>query len=251
MNIIQIFKQFPTQESCIKHLGLARWKDEPVCPYCTSKNTNPLVKEMRHHCNGCRKSFSVTVGTIFHDTKVPLQKWFLLIALMLNAKKGLSACQAARDIEVRRPTVWSMMHRIRKAMVDNGELLSGIVEMDETYVGGKPRKSNRKDDDNDNTPSLRGRGTKKTPVVGMVERGGKVKTEKATKYTLKSKDLNELIRKHINPNESVLITDEYKGYNKAAALLPHARINHSIEYVNSLIHTNLLNLSGLLLSAVL
>ncbi len=237
MNIIQIFKQFPTQESCIKHLELARWKGDPICPYCDSTNTNPLVKEMRHHCNGCRKSFSVTVGTIFHDTKVPLQKWFLLIALMLNAKKGLSACQAARDIEVRRPTVWSMMHRIRKSMVDNGELLNGIVEMDETYVGGKPRKGNKKDDD-DNTPSQRGRGTKKIPVVGMVERGGKVKTEKATKDTLKSKDLNELIRKYINPSESVLITDEYKGYNKAASLLPHARINHSIEYVNGLIHTN-------------
>lgn len=237
MNIIQVFKQFPTQESCIKHLELARWKGEPVCPYCGSKNTNPLVKELRHHCNGCRKSFSVTVGTIFHDTRLPLQKWFLLISLMLNAKKGLSACQAARDIEVRRATVWSMMHRIRKAMVDNGELLTGIVEMDETYVGGKPRKGN-KDDDDDNTPSLRGRGTKKIPVVGMVERQGNVKASKATKDTLKSKDLNELIRKHINPNESVLITDEYKGYNKAASILPHARINHSKEYVNGLIHTN-------------
>lgn len=238
MNIIQIFQQFPTQESCIQHLEKARWGSEPVCPYCGSVNSNALPKQHRHHCNGCRKSFSVTVGTIFHDTKVPLQKWFLLIALMLNAKKGLSACQAARDIQLRRPTVWSMMHRIRKAMTDNGELLSGIVEMDETYVGGKPRKGH----DDDNTPTLRGRGTKKTPVVGMVDRKGSVKAAKATKDTLKSKDLNELIRKHINPAESVLITDEYRGYNKAASILPHARINHSIEYVNGLIHTNTIEL---------
>ncbi len=237
MNIIQIFTQFPNQESCIEHLEQKRWGDTPVCPYCSSKHTNPLKKQLRHHCNGCRKSFSVSVGTIFHDTKIPLQKWFLLISLMLNAKKGLSACQAARDIEVRRPTVWSMMHRVRKSMVDNGDLLIGIVEMDETYVGGKPRKGNKKDDD-DNTPSLRGRGTKKTPVVGMVERKGNVKASKASKDTLKAKDLNDLIRKHINPEKSVLITDEYKGYNSASTILPHATINHSKEYARGGIHTN-------------
>lgn len=239
MNIIQIFKQFPIQESCIKHLEQARWGGNPVCVYCGSNKVSSHKEEgrtSRLQCSTCRKSFSVTMGTIFHDTRLPLQKWFLLISLMLNAKKGLSACQAARDIEVRRPTVWSMMHRIRKAMADNGELLTGIVEMDETYVGGKPRKGNK--DDDDNTPSLRGRGTKKIPVVGMVEHKGNVKASKASKYTLKSKDLNELIRKNIDPKESVLITDEYKGYNKAASILPHARINHSKEYVNGLIHTN-------------
>jgi transposase-like protein len=103
MNIIQIFKQFPTQKSCIKHLEKLRWGKTPVCVYCGSTNTNPLIKELRHHCNNCCKSFSVKVNTIFHHTSIPLQKWFLLISLMQNAKKGLSACQAARDIEIRRP----------------------------------------------------------------------------------------------------------------------------------------------------
>lgn len=238
MNIISIFRQFPTQESCIKHLEKARWGDKPVCPYCGSDNTNPLTKELRHHCNGCRKSFSVTIGTIFHDTRLPMQKWFLAISLILNAKKGISARQLARDLEVNKDTAWSMGMRIREAMKDDGEMLSGIVEMDETYVGGKPRKSNKKDNDDDNTPSLRGRGTKKTPVVGMVERQGNVKASKATKDTLKSKDLNELIRKHVSTTGAVLITDEYKGYNKANSILPHARINHSKEYANGLIHTN-------------
>ena len=144
MNIIQIFNQFPTQQSCIEHLEEKRWGGKPVCTYCKSDNNYLVESELRHKCNNCKKSFSVTVGTIFHNTHMPLQKWFLLISLMLNAKKGLSACQAARDIEVRRPTVWSMMHRIRKSMADNGELLTGIIEMDETYVGGKPRKSNNK-----------------------------------------------------------------------------------------------------------
>jgi transposase-like protein len=160
MNIIQIFKKFPTQKNCVKHLEKARWNNKPICPYCSSTNTNSLIKELRHHCNGCRKSFSVTVGTIFHHTHVPLQKWFLLISLMQNAEKGLSSLQASRDIDVSQTTTWSMMHRIRKAMSDDGSLLFGIIEMDECYVGGKPRRENCKDKDDD-IPSLRGRGTKK------------------------------------------------------------------------------------------
>ena len=139
MNIAQVYRKFPTQESCIEYLEQKRWAGVPVCPYCGSTNTNHLEKQSRHYCNGCRKSFSVTINTIFHDTKVPLQDWFALISLMLNARKGISACQASRDLGIRRPTVWSMMNRIRKAMQEDKGLLSGIVEMDETYIGGKPR----------------------------------------------------------------------------------------------------------------
>lgn len=238
MNIIQIFKQFPTQESCIKHLEQKRWGDKPICVYCGSINTNPLVKELRHHCNGCRKSFSVTVGTIFHKTHAPLQKWFLLISLMQNAKKGLSACQAACDIEMNRPTVWSMMHRIRKAMSDDGNLLSGIIEMDETYVGGKPRKDNKKDKDDDDKGSPRGRGTKKTPVVGMVEREGKVKATSVSKHELKATDLRALILKSIDTQNSTLITDEYTGYSNVSNIIRHETINHSYEYAREDLHTN-------------
>ena len=239
MNIIQIFQQFPTQESCIKYLEQKRWGNKPICPYCQSTNTYPR-KDLRHHCNGCIKSFSVTVGTIFHDTRLPLQKWFLLIALMLNAKKGLSACQAARDLNMRRPTVWSMMHRIRKAMKDQGDLLCGIVEMDESYIGGKPRKKNRKEDDNndDDTGSKRGRGTDKTPVVGVVERRGNVKAQAVNKENLKGKDLRELVRKWVHTGESILVTDEYTAYNRMCELLPHVTINHSREYARGDVHTN-------------
>lgn len=122
MNLIQIFKQFPTQESCINHLEKLRWNDKPICPYCQSDNTNPLKSEnrFRHHCNGCRKSFSVTIGTIFEDSRLPLQKWFLAISLMLNAKKGISSRQLARDLELPVKTAWSINHRIRKAMKQDG-----------------------------------------------------------------------------------------------------------------------------------
>lgn len=241
MNIIQIFKQFPTQKSCIKHLEKLRWGKTPVCVYCGSTNTNPLNQEgrFRHYCNGCCRAFNVTVGTIFHGTHVPLQKWFLLISLMQNAKKGLSACQAARDIEMNRPTVWSMMHRIRKAMNNDNSLLSGIIEMDETYVGGKPRKDNKKnDDDENNTGNPRGRGTKKTALVGMVERGGSVKAKSVSKNALNFIDFLKLIRKNINVAESLLVTDEYKAYNRMNKVIPHYSVNHSREYVKGDIHTN-------------
>lgn len=181
-SIISIYRRFPTKESCLEHLEKVRWKDEPCCPYCKSEKVSrkkEIEQRNRWQCSLCRKSFSVTVGTIFHNSHVDLQRWFLLINLMFSAKKGLSAMQAARDLEMRRPTVWSMMHRIRAAMVDDGKLLAGIVEMDETYIGGKPRKSNYKDPDDKGSP--RGRGTAKAPVVGADERGGRVKARAVLK----------------------------------------------------------------------
>ncbi len=210
MNIIEVFEKFPTQKDCIEHLEKIRWAGGIYCPYCGDLNINSYDNETRHHCNGCRKSFSVTVNTIFHDTRLPLQKWFLAIALILNAKKGISAKQLQRDLSVTYKTAWSMGHRIREGMKDQETLLTGIVEMDETYVGGKPKKGSNKDGDG-NLISKRGRGTKKIPVVGMVERGGKVKAEVKNKDQLKFKDLSELVRKNVALLDAVLVTDEYRG----------------------------------------
>lgn len=138
MNIITVFEKFPTQESCIKHLETVRWSDNAVCPYCKSKNATPMPNESRYHCNTCNTSFSVTVGTIFHQTHLELQKWFLAISLILNAKKGISARQLARDLDVNKNTAWYMGMRIRRAMIGQRELLEGIVEIDETFIAGKP-----------------------------------------------------------------------------------------------------------------
>lgn len=149
-SIIAVYRRWPTAADCLTHLEQVRWGKSPECPYCRSERVSKHVeidRRSRWQCSLCRKSFSVTVGTIFHNSHVDLQRWFLLISLMFSAKKGLSAMQAVRDLEMRRATVWSMMHRIRAAMADDGKLLSGLVEMDEAYVGGKPRKSNRRDDE--------------------------------------------------------------------------------------------------------
>ncbi|HUJ17227.1 MAG TPA: IS1595 family transposase [Nitrospirota bacterium] len=236
MNIIEVYRKFPTPESCLKHLEKARWNSTPVCPYCASTRTTAMPKELRHHCNNCKTSFSVTVGTIFQKTKVDLQKWFLAISIILNAKKGLSSRQLARDLEVNRNTAWYMAMRIRKAMTQfqDQTLLQGIVEMDETYIGGKPRKGNN----DDGAPNKRGRGTKKIPVVGMAERGGKVRASVSKKHDLNATKLSALVRRNVNVTNTILMTDEYKGYLRMSSFIDHRTINHQQWYVDGDIHTN-------------
>lgn len=239
MNIIEIINKFSTEENCIAYLEKARWNNEPVCSYCSSKNNYPVKSELRHKCRDCGKSFSVTVGTIFHHSHIPIQKWFIAIALILNAKKGISSHQLSRDLQIRQASAWSMAHRIRKAMKQDNGLLSGIVEMDETYVGGKPRKEAKKKDDNDDDKgNPRGRATKKECVVGMIERGGKVKARNVEKGTLKAKDLKELVRAGVDLGNTTLITDEYRGYMTMRRIISHLQINHSEAFAKGSIHTN-------------
>lgn len=236
MNLVEIFKKFPTQRDCIEYLEKAKWQGTPTCPYCKSLKSHSTPAELRHFCHSCKTSYRVTINTIFHDTRLPLQKWLLAITLILNAKKGISSRQLARDIEVTKNTAWSMQMRIRKAMLDNSSLLSGIVEMDETYVGGKPRTRNNNKDDDNFTSSKRGRDTKKTPVVGMVERGGNVVAQKQKEL---KKDLKKIAKKSIDFEKTVLITDDYKGYIPFKSLLNHQTVNHSQkQYVNGNKHTN-------------
>jgi transposase-like protein len=230
-SLVEIYRRFPTKEAAVAHLEVVRWPKGPICPNCgadtVSRKREPNQAD-RLQCWSCERSFSATVGTIFHNSHIDLQRWFLLIALMLNAKKGLSAMQAARDLEMRRPTVWSMMHRIRGAMVDDGRLLYGLVEMDEAYVGGKPRRSNRKDD---NDPKPRGRATSKTPVVGAVERGGRVKVKAVNKSDMTADDMEALTRAFVDCPTSTITTDEYSGYNGLNNFVAHRRVNHSVAYV--------------------
>lgn len=239
MNIIEIFKKFPTQEACLRHLENIRWNGDPNCPYCGSLSVGPHTEKnkVRWQCQDCHSSFSVTVGTIFHNTHIELQKWFLLISLMLNAKKGLSSYQASRDIELRRATVWSMMHRIRKAMASDAKLLSGIVEMDETYVGGKPRPKNRRHD-KDDPPNKGWTKSKKIPVIGMVARNGKVKAKSVGKLEVRGYKMAELVRKGIDTTNSILLTDESSAYSRINAIIRHISINHYYEYARGDIHTN-------------
>ncbi len=236
MNITRIFEQFPTQKDCIAHLEKARWKDKPVCPYCRSINT--ARNQHRHRCYDCKTSFSVMVGTIFHHTHMPLQKWFLAVMLVLNARKGLSSLQLSRDLKVNKNTAWRIAMQIRKSMTQSEQrgMLTGIVEMDETYVGGKPRKGTP--GDGPGGSHKRGRGTPKAPVIGAVERGGKVTAKSVAKDKMKGRHMRAFVRNKIDTSTARLITDEYKGYLGMSKVLPHSVIKHQEWYVDGDIHTN-------------
>lgn len=235
MNIVSIYKTFPTEKDCLDHLEKVRWNNKPKCPYCQSTNQTTLPKERRYHCNNCNTTFSVTVGTIFHHTHLQLQKWFLALSLVLNAKKGISARQLGRDLQVNKDTAWRIAMKIRQAMTQRAhrELLTGVVEMDETYVGGKPRRGG-----GDGTPNKRGRGTKKTPVVGMAERQGRIRATVVKKRKLTAKALSSLVRENVDTQKATLITDEYTGYLGIKHFMPHKVVDHTVWYVNGDAHTN-------------
>ncbi|MDE2845945.1 MAG: IS1595 family transposase [Gemmatimonadota bacterium] len=237
MNLYEVFTRFPTQEACIAHLESIRFKNGAYCPLCGStenvkrKKQNDVVG--RWNCHDCKSSFNVLSGTVMQGTHIPLPKWFAVIAIMVNAKKSVSSPQLARDLSLNQKTAWYMQQRIRAAMTsDQAPMLAGIIEADETYVGGKPRKSNKKDD----KPSKRGRGTDKTPVIGAVERDGNVVAQVAEDLT--GKGILNFIRHAVKTEDSVLITDEYRAYAAVRSLMPHATINHQERYADGPIHTN-------------
>ncbi len=237
MNLLTIFKRFPDQEACIEYLEKVRWNHNPHCPLCGAVDVARKAEGERigrWNCHACTASFNVLSRTIFEKTRIPLQKWFLAIGIVVNAKKSVSSCQLARDLDMNQKSAWFMQQRIRAAMLtEEGELLQGIVEADETYIGGKPRKGNRREDDK---PSKRGRGTKKSAIVGAVERGGRVIAKVADDLT--AKGLLRFLRSNVDPQGSILVTDELAAYNASSSVYRRAVINHSECYADGETHTN-------------
>lgn len=249
MSLTELSKKFDTKEKCIAHLEKVKWGNTPTCNFCGSTNVRRRsTNYLQWHCNKCNRDTSVLVNSIFEDSRMPLPKWFQLIYLMLNAKKGISAKQISRDIGVTYKTAWYSAMRVRCAMLDWGEQLEGIVEMDETYIGGKPRKRNNAAPA-DNVPTIgnlydrkdnifkRGRGTKKIPIAGIVERKGRVVAKLMDRLT--SEELIKLLKKAVKTNESTLMTDDFRAYQKMDELIERFVINHSSkQYVQGAIHTN-------------
>lgn len=238
MDIFEVTTRFPTQQACIDHIEAIRFKNGPFCPLCGSvenvRRSNLKSRVGRWNCHDCKSSFNVLSGTFMQGTQVPLPKWFAAIAIMVNAKKSVSSPQLARDLHLTQPTALFMQKRIRAAMAsDHAPLLSGIIEADETYIGGKPKKSNKKKGDKKNK---RGRGTKKTPVIGAVERDGKVVAKVADDLT--GNGILNFLKNAVNMGDSILYTDEYPAYNVIHNYMPHEVINHSIEYSHDGVNTN-------------
>jgi transposase-like protein len=240
MNILEVVTRFPDQEACINHLEALRWQNKPKCPYCTSEQSTKRVGTQRHQCNSCNRSYSVLVGTVFEDTKLALPKWFLAIAIILNAKKGLSSRQLSRDLGINRNTAWYLQMRIRKAMQesdDNG-LFNGIVEIDETYIGGAKANHSKKERQARRNSGLKITGMEdKQAVIGLLERAGRIKLQVIEKAD--GKTIKPIIEQTVS-KEASLVTDGFGGY----AGLDKQYKEHQIlikkneEYVRGEYHTN-------------
>lgn len=229
---VEIIRQFDTTDKCVAYLESVRWKNGVKCPFCGSEKTCAKAEKSmrnRQQCWRCRKSFSVASGTIF-DRARKLPEWFQILALMLNAKKSLSSYQISRDLGLRQGTAWKIQNKIRQAMqTEESELLQGLIEMDETCIGGKGRR-------------IIGRGTDKTPVVGMAKRGGQIGREAVTDKALSFRTLEDIVKRNIGKLESILITDEYRGYRPMGSRggIAHAIVNRRQAYVEGFRHANTL-----------
>jgi transposase-like protein len=231
MNVMKLMQDFGTDEKCRKALEELRWPNGPICPKCESESVSQVQKRGVFDCNSCRCQFSVTAGTIFHDTHLPLQKWFMAIYLIVESKKGISANQMKRMIGVSYKTAWYLCHRIRAAMTElKPKKLKGTVEVDETYIGGKL------------VGSGRGKGnfiSNKATVAGIIQRGGDVRMSVIPNSTRKT--LREFIEKFADDKTKEIMTDEWIGYNGIGDYnTKHLRVNHSKkEWVRGKnIHTN-------------
>ena len=237
MNLFEIMERFPTHASCIEYLEGIRWRNGAHCPHCGSVDVyrkRDGKRIGRWHCKDCSASYNVLQGTVLQGTKMPLQKWFVAVTIIVNAKKSVSSCQLGRDLGLNQKSAWYMMQRIRAEMASkNDVLLRGIIEADETYLGGRPRRPNRREDDE---PAPQGRGTSRTPELGTAERDGNVVAEVAEDLT--GRGILNFVRRAIQPKDSVLITDEYRAYRAVRSIMPHEVINHSVQYVGGQTHTN-------------
>ncbi len=231
---------FSNPENCLTYLVARRheWKAGVVCPTCGSKTVGFLKNQLRWQCSNRhpKRQFSVKVGTIFEDSPLGLDKWLPAMWLILNCKNGVSSCEISRALRVTRKTAWFILHRIRLAMQDdnNGGKLSGEVEIDETFIGGKVR--NMHASVKERKLLSQGRGTEnKEIVLGMVERGGKVRAMHISK---RSKPvLQQRIREHVEAGAAIF-TDELKSYDGLSVDFKHEVINHAVKYVRGNVHTN-------------
>ena len=240
-NLNDLAQHFHDAESAREFLEKSRWPEGPVCPHCGvignaykiegKADSKKPVRKGVWKCGACREQFTVTVGTIFEDSHIPLNKWLLAIHLLCASKKGMSAHQLHRMLGVTYKSAWFMAHRIRYAMSQPPlvDKLRGIVEADETYVGAKRKKGAKR--------GRPGVDSHKVPVIAVLERGGRVRSKAVERVT--AENLKEAIRENCE-TEAHIMTDDFLLYRGIRSEFPnHSVVNHSAgEYARGNVHTN-------------
>jgi transposase-like protein len=227
---------FSNPDNCIDYLAAKRWPNGVVCPTCGSESVsafNPKRKTWKCAKHHSKREFSVKVGSLAEDSAISLDKWLTALWLLSNCKNGISSCELARDLDVTQKTAWFMLHRVRLALQDESfGKLSGDVEVDETFIGGKARNMHL----DKRERRITGTGGKdKTIVFGALERGGKVRTAVITDR--KRAALQTEVRNHVEAG-SALYSDALKSYDGLAQEYAHQVIDHAEKYVDGQIHTN-------------
>lgn len=241
--MVEIADRVRTEGDAYRFLEELRWGDRPVpCPHCPAvgadyirprngvsrrTRTGAMSERRVWRCRECRKQFSVLTGTVFHGTKVPLRKWVLVVFEMAASKNGVSAREVQRKYDVCPRTAWFMMHRIREAMANKGlvQRMAGVIVADETYIGGNPR--NRHEWQRSVHPSKPGRGTRKTPVVALIDKhSGEVRSAVVPNVT--GATLGAAIAANVDMRRSILHTDENSSYNAIGRrFVAHESVNHA------------------------
>ena len=227
IDMMRLMKKYNDEDACREYLTKLRWHDEITCPHCGGKTIRNSYARHIYDCASCRYQFSVTSGTIFHDSHLALPKWFVAIYLMVESKKGISANQMSRTLNVSYKTAWYLCHRIRNAMMEQSpEMLNNVVEVDETFVGGKREHV--------------GHGYKgnKVIAVGAIERNGETRLQKISNRDKET--LRNFIKEHVADDTKAIYTDDFPAYKGIEdADTKHETVNHSAdEWVRGYVNTN-------------
>jgi transposase-like protein/IS1 family transposase len=234
-SVLELMRALPDEQSAIDHFTAIRWKEGEFCPYCGSVRVYHFSDKRTHKCGDCRARFSIKVGTIFEDSKLPLRTWMLAVWYITSHKKGISSTQLAKDLEVTQKTAWFMMHRLRHAARTRSfnRPLGGEVEVDETFIGGKARNKHK---DKRGTSGVTG-GAGKAIVAGAIERRGRVVARVVE--NVRAETLMQFVRETIAPNVELVSTDKWVGYKHLGKEYPHVAVDHADgEYVRGRAHTN-------------
>lgn len=224
--LLELTKAIPDEKAAIAHFTAIRWKNGEFCPYCGHDKIYHFADAKTHKCAQCKQRFSIKVGTIFEDSKLPLRTWMLAVWFITSHKKGIASTQLAKDLGVTQRTAWFMMHRLREAARTKSynRPMSGDVESDEAFFGGK---------DKNKHSGKRGL-IKKAVVVGLVERGGELRAEQVQT----TREVAAVVEHHVQPG-SRIHTDEWAGYAGMGRQYDHKRVNHSAgEYARGDVHVN-------------